>query len=299
MLAPHRRSPGCREAPLPSRLSASAVSSTVGALFKGLGRRSREPLEIRCRRHQVDGRAISSESRHDHIRSSSSTGRRRTARRSPSRSTRWSLPYNLSLVNIGKGDQFKAEFLAISPNNRMPAIVDPDGPDGQPISVFESGAILQYLGAQDRPLLRPQRARAGAGRGVALLAGRRRRADGGPGAPLPALRPGDGPAAGPALRPGALPATRSGGSTACWTGGWPAASMSPATIRSPTWRSGPGRWAGRTSSRTSRSSRTWRPGSSASGRARRSSAGGGGRDRPQLGPHQGPRGAAHALRHRR
>jgi GSH-dependent disulfide-bond oxidoreductase len=55
------------------------------------------------------------------------------------------LPYNLNLVNIGKGDQFKPEFLAISPNNRMPAIVDPDGPDGAPISVFESGAILQYL----------------------------------------------------------------------------------------------------------------------------------------------------------
>ena len=56
------------------------------------------------------------------------------------------LPYEVRLVNIGKGDQFQPEFLAISPNNRMPAIVDHDGPDGRPISVFESGAILQYLG---------------------------------------------------------------------------------------------------------------------------------------------------------
>lgn len=56
------------------------------------------------------------------------------------------LPYDVKLVNIGKGDQFKPEFLAISPNNKMPAIVDPEGPDGKPISVFESGAILQYLG---------------------------------------------------------------------------------------------------------------------------------------------------------
>ena len=49
-------------------------------------------------------------------------------------------------VDISKGEQFAAEFLAISPNNRMPAIVDPAGPGGRPISVFESGAILQYLG---------------------------------------------------------------------------------------------------------------------------------------------------------
>ncbi|MCL1629262.1 MULTISPECIES: glutathione S-transferase N-terminal domain-containing protein [Roseinatronobacter] len=55
------------------------------------------------------------------------------------------LPYDVHFVNIGAGDQFKPEFLKIAPNNRMPAIVDPDGPDGAPISIFESGAILQYL----------------------------------------------------------------------------------------------------------------------------------------------------------
>ena len=55
------------------------------------------------------------------------------------------LPYTVHAVNIGKGEQFTPEFLKISPNNRIPAIVDPEGPDGAPISVFESGAILQYL----------------------------------------------------------------------------------------------------------------------------------------------------------
>jgi len=56
------------------------------------------------------------------------------------------LPYEVRYVDISKGEQFDPAFLAVSPNNRMPAIVDPDGPGGEPISVFESGAILQYLG---------------------------------------------------------------------------------------------------------------------------------------------------------
>ena len=56
------------------------------------------------------------------------------------------LPYVVRPVNIGRGEQFQPDFLKISPNARMPAIVDPDGPGGKAISVFESGAILQYLG---------------------------------------------------------------------------------------------------------------------------------------------------------
>jgi GSH-dependent disulfide-bond oxidoreductase len=56
------------------------------------------------------------------------------------------LPYTVRVVNLAHGEQFAEKFLAISPNNKIPAIVDPDGPDGAPISVFESGAILLYLG---------------------------------------------------------------------------------------------------------------------------------------------------------
>lgn len=55
------------------------------------------------------------------------------------------LPYEVKLVDIGTGAQFEPDFLKIAPNNRMPAIVDPEGPDNKAISIFESGAILQYL----------------------------------------------------------------------------------------------------------------------------------------------------------
>mgnify|MGYP001285846878 CR=1 FL=1 len=63
------------------------------------------------------------------------------------------LPYNLKRVNLGTGDQFAPEFLAISPNNRIPAIVDNDGFDGKPVSIFETGAILIYLAEKTGKLM--------------------------------------------------------------------------------------------------------------------------------------------------
>ena len=68
------------------------------------------------------------------------------------------LPYTVKPVDITKDEQFKPEFLAISPNNRIPAIVDPEGPGNMPISVFESGAILLYLGEKTGKFL-PQEMR--------------------------------------------------------------------------------------------------------------------------------------------
>jgi GST-like protein len=63
------------------------------------------------------------------------------------------LPYEVVPVDIGAGDQFKPEFLAITPNHRIPAIVDPDGPGGEPLTLFESGAILIYLGEKTGRLI--------------------------------------------------------------------------------------------------------------------------------------------------
>ncbi|MGF1574623.1 MAG: glutathione S-transferase N-terminal domain-containing protein [Cyanophyceae cyanobacterium] len=63
------------------------------------------------------------------------------------------IPYQAIPINIGQGDQFKPDFLKISPNNKMPAIVDPEGPGGEPFSLFESGAILMYLADKSGQLL--------------------------------------------------------------------------------------------------------------------------------------------------
>ena len=68
------------------------------------------------------------------------------------------LPYTVQVVDIGAGQQFAPDFVRISPNNKIPAIVDPNGPDGQPISVFESGAILMYL-AEKTGLFLPREGR--------------------------------------------------------------------------------------------------------------------------------------------
>ena len=63
------------------------------------------------------------------------------------------LPYSVHAINIGKDDQFTKEFIAINPNSKIPAIVDPEGPDGEPISMMESGAILVYLAEKTGKLM--------------------------------------------------------------------------------------------------------------------------------------------------
>ena len=69
------------------------------------------------------------------------------------------LPYNVIPIHIGKGEQFSPEFMAINPNNKIPAIVDHDGPQGEPYPVFESGAILMYLATKTNSALLPKETR--------------------------------------------------------------------------------------------------------------------------------------------
>lgn len=66
------------------------------------------------------------------------------------------LPYKAHVVHIARDEQFAPDFLKVSPNNKIPAIVDPDGPDGKPVSVFESGAILMYLARKTNSPLLPE-----------------------------------------------------------------------------------------------------------------------------------------------
>ena len=134
-------------------------------------------------------------------------------------------------IDIGKDEQFKPDFLKISPNNRIPAIVDRDNG----MSLMESGAILIYLADKTGKLLpKSGEARYRVHR-MADVADGRPRPDARPGASLREIQQGQG-----ALRRGALPARRRTGSMACSTAGSPSANSSPTTIRSPTSRSGRG-----------------------------------------------------------
>ena len=144
------------------------------------------------------------------------------------------LPYETYAVNINRREQFAPAFLAISPNNRIPAIVDPDGPGGQPVSIFESGAILQYLGRKSGQFYPADERRRievdqwlfwqvgglGPMAGQATISATRRP----PCCRTSARRP---------TAPSAIP-TRPRGSGACWTASWTVGITSAATIPSPT-----------------------------------------------------------------
>ncbi len=131
------------------------------------------------------------------------------------------LPYELKPVNIGVGEQFEPAFQAISPNGRMPAIVDPDGPDGQPLSIFEIRAILQYLGSKSGPVL-SDRTRAARPRSISGCSGRSAAWGRWPARPTISAstrRPSSRTSARSPMASAATP-TRRTGCTACWTAGW-------------------------------------------------------------------------------
>ena len=156
------------------------------------------------------------------------------------------LPYQIIPVNISTGEQFEPDFLKIAPNNRIPAIVDQDPADGgEPISVFESGAILIYLGEKTGKFL-PTDLRPRAGNALQWLIGRwavwglwRARTT-----------------ISFSTRRSSIPYAmdryvgKPTGFMVCWTGGWRIGPSWRASIRSPTWRLIPG-------SSPSASSRTW------------------------------------------
>ncbi len=96
------------------------------------------------------------------------------------------LPYRVIPVNINKGDQHTPEYEAINPNRKMPAIVDPDV-EGEPMVIFESGAILEYLGEKTGRFLPRDTRGKYRGPAVGVLAGRRARPDRRPGAPFSPL----------------------------------------------------------------------------------------------------------------
>jgi GST-like protein len=170
------------------------------------------------------------------------------------------LPYRVQLIDIGKGDQFDPDFLKIAPNNRMPAIVDPDGPGGAPVSIFESAAILMYLGRKTgRFYGTDERSRIAVEEwlmwqmgGVGPMAGQAHH--------FLKYAPGLDP---PQVLPYAQDRYRREVDRlySSSTNGSTAAISSPATTPSPTWRSGPGPRCGRARAKASTASRTLPPGS--------------------------------------